>query len=298
MNWLNYHHLFYFWTTARLGSVTKASQELRLAQPTISAQLKALEDNLGAKLFERAGRGLVLSESGKLVYDYAQKIFGLGQELLEVVEGRSPVKGAVLRVGVADVVPKVLAFRLLEPLLRQRGGLRISCAEDHADRLLAALAVHDLDLVISDAPVPPSLNVKAYNHLLGTSRVSFFATKLLKRELKGAFPRLLQQAPLLLPMAGSSLRSELELWFAQSGIVPCVVGEFQDSALMKTFGRAGSAVFPAPSAIRREICSEFGVMALGEAREVRLSFYLISVERKLKHPALVSILEQAKKGIF
>lgn len=298
MDWLNYHHLLYFWTVAREGSIAKASEQLRLAQPTISGQIRALEDAFGQKLFARKGRGLVLTEFGRTVYRHADEIFRLGGELMEVVKGRPSGQPLRLAVGIADVMPKLVTYRLLEPALQMPEPVRIVCREDKPERLLADLAVYALDIVLADAPVPPSVKVKAYNHLLGECGVAVFATPDLAQRCRRKFPQSLNDVPMLLPAEGTALRRALDQWLDAQDIHPTVVGEFEDSALMKTFGQAGAGVFVSPNVIESELRSQYGVRVVGRIDEVRERFYAISVDRKLKHPAVIAISETARQKIF
>lgn len=298
MEWLNYHHLFYFWTVARHGSIAKAVEELRLAQPTISGQLRQLEEALGEKLFQRAGRGLALTEMGQVTYRYAEEIFSLGRELQDVLKGRPAGRPVHFRVGISDQVPKLVTYRILQPALGMEDPIQLSCREDSPDVLLAELSNHQLDLVLSDSPVPPTVRVKAYSHLLGFSSVTLFAAKPLAARYRRDFPRCLDGAPFLLPMEGSALRRSLEQWFDQSAIRPRVVGEFQDSALLKTFGEEGVGIFPAPTAIEREVRRYYNALPVGRAGEITDRFYAISVERKLKHPAVLAISAAARERLF
>jgi LysR family transcriptional activator of nhaA len=298
MEWLNYHHLLYFWVVAREGSIARATQVLRLAQPTISAQIRSLEGQLGERLFARQGRGLVLTEAGRTVYRYADEIFGLGRELLDVVKGRPAGRPARFSVGVADVVPKLVAHRLLEPALRLAGSLRLVCREDHAERLLAALALHEVDLVLSDAPIPPSVRVRGFSHLLGECGVVIFGAPKLAAARRRGFPRSLDGAPFLLPVEATSLRRALDSWFEARGMRADVIGEFEDSALLKVFGQAGRGLFAGPAAIEREICAQYGVRVVGRIPEVRERFYAISPERRIRHPAVAAITEAARDRLF
>jgi LysR family transcriptional activator of nhaA len=298
MEWLNYHHLLYFWTVAREGSIARACEKLRLAQPTVSGQLRLLEENLGEKLFAKQGRGLVMTEVGQVVYRYADEIFGLGRELQDVLKGRPHGRPQRLLVGVSDLVPKLIAYRVLRPALDMPEPVQIVCDEDTPDRLLADLAEHRVDVVLSDAPIPPSVPVKAFNHLLGTCATTLFATPRLAARYRRNFPASLDGAPFLLPMEGSSLRRSLEQWFDSSGIRPRIAGEFKDGALMKTFGQAGVGVFTAPSAIEAEIRDHYRVAAIARIDSIVERFYAISVERKLKHPAVVTISEAAREKLF
>jgi LysR family transcriptional activator of nhaA len=298
MEWLNYHHLRYFWAAAKEGGVTRASERLHISQPTVSAQVRALEEALGEKLFARKGRSLELTEVGRIVYRYADEIFDLGSELLDTVKGRPTGRPAQLTVGIADVVPKLIAYRLIEPALNLPEPVTITCLEDEPERLLAELGVHALDLVLSDAPVPPSLSVRAYSHLLGECGVTIFGAEKLAAAHRRDFPRSLHGAPFLLPTEGATLRRSLEDWFEEQGIRPRIVGEFADSALLNVFGEAGRGLFASASAIESEVRRRYGVKRVGQVESIRERFYAISVERKLKHPAVVAISEAARTKLF
>lgn len=298
MEWLNYHHLLYFWVVAREGSIARACEELYLTQPTISAQLRALERSLGEQLFTRVGRNLVLTEVGRVVFRYADEIFSLGRELTDTLKGRSRGRPVRFLVGVVDVLQKLIAYRLLEPALRLADPIHIVCREDKADRLLADLAVHELDLVLTDAPIGPTIKVRAFNHLLGECGVTIFGTAELAAAYRRDFPRSLNGAPLLLPADNAMSRRSLEQWFAAEDIHPLNAGEFEDSALLNEFGQSGAGLFPGPSAIEPEIQGRYGVQAVGRLESVRERFYAISVERKLKHPAVVAISEAARQRLF
>jgi LysR family transcriptional regulator, transcriptional activator of nhaA len=298
MEWLNYHHLLYFWTVAREGGITRASEQLHLTQPTISAQVRALEEALGQRLFERVGRRLVLTEVGQVTFRYADEIFGLGRELLDTLNERPTGRPATLVVGVADVMAKVVVHRLLEPVLGLPGGLHLVCREDKTERLLAALATHELDVVLADAPASPAVSVKAFSHLLGESTVALFGSPALARKLTRQFPESLHGAPLLLPTAATSLRRALDHWLDMRDLRPTVVAEFDDSALMMVFGERGLGLFPAPAVLEREVREQYGVRMVGQLPDVRERFYAISVERRLKHPAVMAISEAARRSLF
>lgn len=298
MDWLNYHHLHYFWITAREGSVTAAARRLRLAQPTISEQLRRLEESLGESLFQRRGRGLALTEAGRLVFRYAEEIFGLGEEMMETIKGRPAARGTRLAVGVVQALPKMIAYRLLRPAMHMASPVRVICWEDRADRLMAQLAVHEIDLVLADGPVVPQVNVRAFNHLLGECGVTFFAGGALANTYRRGFPRCLDVAPMLLPTENTELRRSLEQWFSSLGIRPRVVSEFEDSALLKVFGQEGAGIFAAPSAVEREICRQYGVTVVGRTNAVRERFYAITVERRLTNPAVVAISTAAREELF
>lgn len=291
MDWLNYHHLLYFWTVAREGGVARAAEKLRVSQPTVSAQVRALEGALGERLFQKQGRRLVLTDVGRTVAPFADEIFTLGQELLDTVHDRPTGRPLRLNVGVTDVVPKLLAYRLMAPALTMGTPVRVVCREGKPEPLFADLAIHALDLVVADAPVPLSIKVSVYNHPIGESGVTFFAAPALARRLKGSFPRRLDGAPLLLPSEGSAVRRPLEQWLDRHRIKPVVVGEFDDSALMKSFGEAGAGAFVAPSVVRDEVERQYAVRVLGHTEEVRERLYAVTAERKVKHEAVLKILE-------
>lgn len=298
MDWLNYHHLRYFWTVAREGSLVAAGKVLRLSHPTLSAQIHALEDQLGEKLFVRVGRRLALTEMGRVVYRYAEEIFSLGRDMVDTVKGRASGQPLRLDVGIADAVPKLIVRRLLQPALSLPEPVRLVCYEDAYEKLLADLALHTLDIVISDAPVPPGSSVRAFNHLLGETGVSLFGTKSLASTYRRGFPKSLDGAPLLLPLENLTLRRSLNQWFDRHDIKPRVVAEFEDSALLKVFGADGVGIFPAPTVMESDVSRQYGVQVLGRAPEVRERFYAISVERKLKNPAVVAISDAARHEIF
>lgn len=289
MEWLNYHHLHYFWTVARLGSVTAAAAELRVAQPTVSGQLRELERNVGTPLFTRSGRGLALTETGRVVQRYAEEIFSLGRELQDTLQGQERARLTRFTVGIASSMPKVLTHRLLTPALALPGPLQLTLRQDRADRLLVELAAHALDFVISDAPAPPGLAVRAFSHLLGECGVLFCAARALARNHQRRFPDSLDGAPMLMPSAGTALRRSLDAWFDGVGVRPRVVLECDDSALLKAFGRAGAGIVAAPLAARDEVASVFNLEPVGEVPELRERFYAISLERRVKHPAVRAI---------
>lgn len=298
MEWLNYHHLLYFWMVVREGGVARAAERLRLSQPTVSSQVRALEQMLGERLFTKVGRRLVPTDVGRMVFRYADEIFSLGRELVDTVRGRATGRPMRLVVGVADVVSKLIAYRLLAPAFAMTEQVRIVCREDRADKLLGELAMHELDLVLSDTPVPPTVRVKAYSHLLGESAVTFFAAPPLAARVSRRFPESLTGTPMLLPGDGTVLRRQLEDWFQRTGIRPTVIGEFDDSALMKVFGENGAGVFVAPSAIEPEVRRQHRVSVVGTVDEIRERYYAISYERRIKHPAVSVIAESARTRVF
>lgn len=298
LEWLNYHHLLYFWTAAREGGITRASEVLRLSQPTLSAQIRALEADLGEKLFEKAGRGVALTEAGKVVFRYADEIFGLGRELREALAGRAVLRRPLLAVGISDVLPKLMVQKLLAPALALPEAPRLRCVEDETDRLLAALATHDLDLVLTDRPLDPKARLKAFSHLLAESGVGIFAPPAVARQLKGPFPACLQEAPWLLPLSGTALRRGLDQWMATQGLRPRIVGEFGDSALLKAFGQGGAGLFAAPEATASEVVRQYHVKRLGRAEGVQERIYAVNVERRLRHPAVQALREAARAWAF
>jgi len=298
MNGLNYHHLLYFWTVVREGGISKAAEKLRLSQPTISAQIKILEEALGERLLQRQGRALVLTDVGRVVDRYATEIFTAGAELLETLKGRPSGRAPRLAVGVANAVPKLVVYRLLRPATEGTEPVQITCSEGDPDQLVARLATHHLDVVISDRPAAPHVRVKVFNHLLGESGTTFFAGRPLAQRLRRRFPRSLTGAPMLLPTVNNSLRRGLEQWFETEGLRPVVAGEFEDSALLTTFGERGRAVFPAPTAIEGEVLRIHGVAVVGRTSAVRERYYAISVERRLKHAGVAAITSTARTEMF
>ena len=295
---INYKHLHYFWVVAKEGGIARASERLHLTPQTISGQLSLLEENLGAALFNRVGRNLELTETGRLALSYADEIFSLGGELEDVVRNLPEGRPLVFKVGVADVVPKSIAYRLLAPALQMPEPVRIVCRENNIYSLLADLALHKIDLVISDGPIPPNVNVRGYNHQLGECGISFFGIPELARQIGKNFPQSLKEVPLLLPSDITVVQSRLLKWFDKLHIHPHIVGEFDDSALMKAFGQSGTGVFIAPTPIAAEIERQYGVLVIGKTDEVREQFYAISVERKITHPAVAAITETAREWLL
>ena len=294
MEWLNYHHLLYFWTVARIGSVSRASVELRLTQATVSAQLKSLEQALGEKLFHKSGRHLILTDTGKVVFRYAEEIFSLGQELMGTLKGRPAGRLARVTVGVADVMAKLVVYKLIEPALKLKDPYRLVCKEGTNSELLAALAVHDIDVMLSDGPIDPAINVKAFSHLLGECGVILFGAPRLAAKYRAVFPRSLDGAPFLLPTSNTTARRSLDQWFESENIRPTIVAEFEDSALLKVFGQRGLGLFVAPSVISAEVQRQYDVKVVGRLEGVTERFYAISLDRKLKHPAVVAISDAAR----
>lgn len=295
---LNYHHLQLFWTVARLGSIARATTELNLSQPAISAQIRALETSLGEQLFTRTGRSLVLTDVGRLVFGYADEIFTTGRELRETLAGRPSGQPVRFAVGVADVVPKLLAYRLLEPALRMDTPVRLVLREDRPERLLADLAAHTLDLVLSDAPVPPSIPVRAHSHLLGECGVAIMGAPDLVKTHRRAFPRGLDGAPFLLPTESTTLRRTIDAWFTSQSVHPRVMAEIEDSAVLKEFGRNGLGLFVVPTAIEDEVRRQHGVRTAGHIEAIRERFYAITVERKVSNPAVLAVTQAARRDVF
>ncbi|GAB5405846.1 MAG: transcriptional activator NhaR [Aureliella sp.] len=298
LDWLNYHHLLYFWMIAKEGSITAAAEKLHLAQPTLSAQIQKLEKAMDVKLFERAGRGLVLTEVGQTVFRYADEIFTLGRELTDTLKGRTPQDALRLVVGVPDVVPKLIVYRLLKPALQLEDRVRIVCYEGKQADLLGELAMHRLDLVLADAPVAPQLNVRAFNHQLGQCPVSVLGTPELAEKYRDKFPSSLDGAPMLLPTLNTSMRRSLDQWFDKLDIQPDLRHEFEDSAIIKVFGAAGEGLVVTPAAIEDEVSNQYGMKLVGRIGDITETFYAISVERRLKNPAVVAICEAARNELF
>jgi LysR family transcriptional regulator, transcriptional activator of nhaA len=298
MEWLNFGHLRCFWAVGREGGLTRAAAELRLAPSTLSGQIRLLERQLGVELFTRVGRGLVLSEPGRVVFRYADDLFRLGRELQDALGGRIVGRAATVVVGIADVLPKLVASRLLEPLLRSGRTIQLVCRQDKPARLLAELALHNVDVILSDTPVGSSATVRAFGHLLGECGVTLFGVPKLAAAFRRGFPKSLDSAPLLLPTENTALRRSLEVWFAERGIRPRVVGEFEDSALLKVFGQSGHGLFPAASVIAQEVSRQYQVKVVGDLLGVRERFYAISTERRLKEPGVLGIIEAARTSLF
>jgi LysR family transcriptional regulator, transcriptional activator of nhaA len=298
MRHLNYNHLQYFWTVAREGSIARAAQSLHLTPQTISGQLKLLEEAVGQPLFNRVGRRLVLSETGRIAFEYADEIFSLGAELANVVRGNQTSGPMTLTVGIVSSLPKLIAERIVAPALAGDAPVRVRCQESSLEELLAELAVHKLDIVLSDKPVPDGLGIKAFNHRLGESGMSFFARSNRARRYRAQFPQSLDDAPMLLPSQHSALRRRLDDWFESHEIIPAIVGEFDDSALLKAFGEAGAGVFAGPTVIEDEICRMYRMSVIGRTEEVKERFYAISPERRLRHDAIVLITDTARSDLF
>ncbi len=296
--WLNYHHLYYFWTVIQEGGITPAGKRLNLVPSTISAQLSTFEDALEVKLFQRVGRNIEPTEMGHLVFQYADEIFSLGKELINTVQGYPEVGRIPLRIGVVDALPKMIVRDLLDPVFKMEDPVRLVCCEDKKEALLAKLALHELDIVLSDSPIGPGLSVKAFNHLLGECGLTFFAVDELSGPLQDGFPGSLSGAPMLLPSSSFYLREKLDLWFEGLKIAPMIVGEFDDAALLKAFGQKGDGIFMGPTVIEDEIQRQYKVSIVGRTEKIQYRFYAISIEKILTHPAVLTISTAARHSLF
>lgn len=298
LDWLNYHHLHYFWVTAREGSLTRAAERLRLAPSTVSSQIKSLEDSLGVPLFERKGRGLVLTPTGDLVAGYADDIFALGREMSDAVRVGAAGRPVRLRVGAVSILHKLVVYRLLVPALElDSHTVQLSCIEDRSEALVAELALHHLDLVLSDAPVSLARNVNATIRLLGSCGVHVFGIPTLAERYADGFPGSLEGAPMLFPSEGTTVRRLLEQWIEDAGVTPHMVAEISDSALMKAFGHQGVGLFLAPSLIAEDVQETYGVVSLGELPGLAESFYAITMQRRLENPAVEAIVRVAESSL-
>ena len=293
--WINYNHLYYFWMVARQGGVGRAAEELMVSQPTVSTQLRELETALGHRLFDRVGRGLRLTEPGRVALNYANEIFSLGQELLNALEHQPAGPTLPLAAGVLDVLPKPVVRQLLQPALGLAQPVRLVCREDKADRLLADLAARRTDVVLSDSPIGNAVQLQGHNHLLGESGISFFANADVAARHRRGFPKSLNGAPLLLPTDHTEVRRSLNLWFDSKRIHPVVAGEFDDSALMFWFGHTGAGIFPAPTVIEAELRREMDLRLVGRVPDVRERFYAITLDEKPRHPGVVAICAAATR---
>lgn len=291
---LNYQHLLYFWSVVRTGSLARACEELALSAPTISAQLRTLEARLGEKLLAKSGRTLVPTEVGRLVYSYADEIFGLGRDLLEALDHRPTERPLRLVVGIDDVLPKEIAYRILKPTLELQRPVRLVCREGTLERLVADLAVHELDIVISDAPA--TLNVRAYSHSLGSCDAVWMSTPALAKTLRRAFPKSLDSVPVLMPTDDTAIRRALDQWLVKHDVHPIMAGEFEDYGLLREFARAGHGVAPVPSIMEEQFRREYGFARVGVAAGIRSEFYAVSVERKIKNPAIAAMIEHAREA--
>ncbi|SAL70264.1 transcriptional activator protein NhaR [Caballeronia choica] len=295
---MNFKHLYYFWVSARAGSLARAGAQLHITPQTLSGQIKLLEEALDKKLFRKSGRNLEVTDAGRLALDYADEIFSLGAELESAVKRDQAAAQTQLRVGLADSVPKAVAYRLLEPALNRSDSLRLICHEGKLHALLSQLAVHRLDMIIADAPIPSDVNVKAFNHPLGGSTLSCFAPKSLVTRAARDFPASLEDMPVLLPGTDSAVRRKLDHWLKSCGVSPRIVGEFDDSALAIAFGREGRGVLFAPTVLAAQLKREHGLRAVGHIETIVEEFFSISIERRVSHPAIASILSAARSELF
>jgi LysR family transcriptional regulator, transcriptional activator of nhaA len=296
---MNFKHLHYFWVAAKAGGILRAGEQLNTTPQTLSGQIKLLEDRLGRKLFRKRGRNLELTDEGRVAVSYADEIFSLSAELEAALQqSRSAPRTLDFRVGVSDSVPKSLACQLLEPAWSVPKPVRLICVEGKLRDLLAQLSVHQLDLVVADEPMPRQLNVKAFHHALGSTSTSFFAAAALQTSMSGSFPRCLQGSPMLIQGTASPIRARLEQWFISSGVQPRIVGEFDDGALMKAFGREGRGLFASPTVLEDEICNQYQVQVLGRSPELMEEFFAISAERRITHPCVAAITNSARGQLF
>jgi LysR family transcriptional activator of nhaA len=298
MEWLNYHHLFYFWTVMHEGSLTAASSRLRLAPSTVSVQVGKLEEALGGKLFRLVGRRLEPTDLGRLAFRYADEIFSLGREMMDTIRGR-PVMGPLsLKVGVVDVLPKLIVRKILEPAFNLPEQLHLVCYEGKEEKLLSELAMHKIDVVLSNSPVRRGLNIKVYNHFLGECGVTFLSVKKMAAQFRRGFPKSLDRAPMLVPIEMTTMRQSLERWFESIEVRPAIVGEFEDSALLKEFGQHGDGIFAVPSVIETDVQRQYHVSVVGRTDAVLERFYAVSFERIIKHPAVTAVSDVARANIF
>ncbi|MCS7470067.1 transcriptional activator NhaR [Stieleria sp. ICT_E10.1] len=298
VDWLNYHHLLYFWMVAKEGGITAAAELLHLSQPTLSTQIQKLEKSMGVKLFDRKGRSMLLTDTGQVVFRYADEIFHLGREMTDVIRGRPSNDALRLVVGVPDVLPKLMVYRILRSALEMEHRVKLVVYEGKLKDLLSELALHRLDVVLADSPLTPGVNVRAFNHLLGQCDVTVFGTATLANKYKEKFPVSLNGAPMLLPTQNTTLRRALEQWFDEMDLRPEVVHEFEDSALSKVFGQAGEGMIVVPTAVAAEVGHQYSLEPIGRISEITERFYAISVERRLKHPAIVAISDAARSVLF
>ncbi|MCB1785198.1 MAG: transcriptional activator NhaR [Gammaproteobacteria bacterium] len=294
---INYKHLHYFWVVARQGGIARAAERLHLTPQTISGQIGLLEDSVGKALFSRAGRNLELTEAGRLMLGYADEIFALGGELEAALRNLPLERQMVFKVGIADVVPKTIAYRLLAPALAMPDPVRLVCRENSLANLLAELALHRVDMVIADGPIPPGINVRGFSHVLGECGISFLAVPQLARPLRKGFPASLNGAPLLMPSETNLVQAKLLEWLDRLRISPRIVGEFDDSALMKVFGQAGTGIFIVSTPIAKEVAKQYGVQIIGSTEDVREQYFAISVERRISHPAVSAITKTAREWL-
>lgn len=297
MRTLNYNHLYYFWTVAREGTIARAAEVLHLTPQTISGQLGEFEVRLEARLFSRNGRKLILTDVGRMVFDYADNIFQLGNELTDMLKRGTRNTSQPLRIGIVDIMPPLLSSEFIKPVFTF-DNTSITCRNGQFDDLLAELSLHRIDIILSDTPLSSGGNIRAYNHHLGDSGIAFFAASDHVRTYRDDFPACLDKAPLLLPTMETPLRRSLEQWFRKAGITPAISGEFEDSTLQRYLGEAGAGIFVAPSVMKQQLLSDYAVECIADVDDVTESYYLVSTERRLQHPAAVAIFDNARNGLL
>lgn len=291
---LNYHHLRYFWTVATEGSLRRASEKLKISQPSMCTQIKLLEASLGEALFRPSGRSLVLTEFGQVILGYAEEIFALGGEVLRATKQAPGIRSLRLHVGIVDSFPKLMSYDILRPVLEHQPPVKLTCHEGKLADLVSQLNTHRIDVVLSDEPASPGITGKVFNHLLGSSDITFCATPSLAKRLKGRFPRNLDGAPALLPTQNCNLRRDLEKWFRSAGVEPQVVAEFEDAALTKIVATSGQGFLAVPSVVASEAVERYGFVPIGRTKEVQTQFYAITAERRFTHPAILAITERLR----
>lgn len=295
---LNYKHLHYFWSVANEGSIVKAGEKLHITPQTISGQLSLLEQSIGNALFEKDGRGLKMTETGRLVKRYADEIFDLGRELNDVLRGSPAIGPAEFIVSAASALPKTIVQKIIQPGLKIDQDISLTSREGPVEDILADLAIHKVDMVLSDIPLTGALSIKAFNHKLGESGLTFFAATHLAKQYIDNFPQSLNLAPMLMPTPQYAIRQQVDNWLSERQIYPIVRGQFDDSALMKSFGQSGLGIFFMPSIIADEVCKNFDVEIIGQLDEITQKFYAISAERKVRHPAVAAICDNARHNLF
>jgi LysR family transcriptional activator of nhaA len=295
---INFRHLHYFWVVAKEGSITRAAERLGLAVQTVSAQLGLLEQSVGKALLRPQGRRLALTEAGRIALRYADQIFLLGEQLQDALADTEVEHTMRLVVGISDSLPKLIASRLLEAALSLPDRVKLVCYEDQFESLLGELSMHKLDVVLTDRPVPPGTPLRVFSHLLGETEITLFGVPALAKKYSVNFPESLNGAPLLLPTRNNAIRGRIDFWLESHDVHPDVIGEFDDNALLHTFGRNGRGLFPAPSVLVKDVQEQFNALPVGPMPQVREQFYAISNERKIKHPAIEAILNAMHGGVF
>jgi LysR family transcriptional regulator, transcriptional activator of nhaA len=298
VEWLNFHHLRYFWMVARKGGVRKAAEALHVSQPSISAQLRLLEESLGQKLFRRSGRNLVLTDAGQLVLNYADEIFSAGRELMNAIKqrpGKHPIR---LNIGLTDAFPKLITFEILRAAFRSDEAVHVICREGEIGPLVNQLQAHRLDIILADEPASSTLKAKTFNHRLGRSGITFCAVPALSAKLRRNFPQSLDGAPALLPATNMGMRAAVEAWFDKQGIRPRVVGEFEDSALMEVCSAGGRGFTVVHTVIDRAALKHYNLRVIAKVQDCSSEFYAITAERLVNHTAAIAITEHAYANLF